>query len=326
MQNFSSLSFLKEKKILYIGYGSQGRAQALNLRDSGIKNIYVALPENSKTISKVEIDKFQIHNLKKGVQDFDLIVMASPDETHQTIYENFIDASIKPGATLLFMHGFSVHFKYVKPKPFLDVILVSPKGPGPQVRSEYEKGRGIISLIAVEQDYTKQAQNCAYAYAKALGSDRSAILKTSFREECECDLFGEQVVLCGGLSELLRKAYETLVEAGYSPEIAYFECIHEIKLLADLVYQNGIGGMNKFISNTAEWGEYVSGKLIITDETKKAMENILKNIQTGRFAKDWMKEYQEGLKNFYAQRHVREQEEREKVGQKIRSFMPWIQK
>ena len=260
----ADLNIIKSKKVAIVGYGSQGHAHTLNLRDSGVQNIVVALRPGSPSAKKAEGEGLKVMSVADAAKWADVIMMLTPDELQADIYKNEIEANIRDGAAIAFAHGLNVHFNLIEPKKTVDVIMIAPKGPGHTVRGEYQKGGGVPCLIAVHQDASGNAQDIALAYASGVGGGRSGIIETNFREECETDLFGEQVVLCGGLVELIRAGFETLVEAGYAPEMAYFECLHEVKLIVDLIYQGGIANMNYSISNTAEWGEYVSGPRIIT--------------------------------------------------------------
>ena len=290
----ADLNLIKGKKVAIIGYGSQGHAHALNLRDSGVKEIAVALRPGSTTAKKVEADGLKVLSRAEAAKWADLMMMATPDELQADIYKAEIAPNIRDGAALAFAHGLNVHFGLIEPKKTVDVIMIAPKGPGHTVRGEYEKGGGVPCLIAVAQDASGNAHDLALSYASGVGGGRSGIIETTFREECETDLFGEQVVLCGGLVELIRNGFETLVEAGYAPEMAYFECLHEVKLIVDLIYEGGIANMNYSISNTAEYGEYVTGPRIITAETKAEMKQVLNDIQTGKFTSEWMQEIQGG--------------------------------
>ena len=320
----ADLNLIKGKKVVIIGYGSQGRAHALNLRDSGVKEIAVALRPGSSTAKKVEADGLKVMSVPEAAAWADLMMMATPDELQAEIYKSEIAPHIRDGAALAFAHGLNVHFGLIEPKKTVDVIMIAPKGPGHTVRGEYEKGGGVPCLIAVAHDASGNAHDLALSYASGVGGGRSGIIETNFREECETDLFGEQVVLCGGLVELIRAGFETLVEAGYAPEMAYFECLHEVKLIVDLIYEGGIANMNYSISNTAEWGEYVSGPRIITPETKAEMKKVLTDIQTGKFTSEWMQEYKAGAARFKAIRRNNDAHQIEAVGEKLRGMMPWI--
>ncbi len=320
----ADLNLIKNKKVAIIGYGSQGRAHALNLRDSGVKEIAVGLRSGSPTAKKVEADGLKVMSVKEVAAWADLMMMATPDELQADLYRDEIAPNIRDGAAIAFAHGLNVHFSLIQAKDSIDVIMIAPKGPGHTVRGEFEKGGGVPCLIAVDQDASSNAKDIALAYASGIGGGRSGIIETTFREECETDLFGEQVVLCGGLVELIRSGFETLVEAGYAPEMAYFECLHEVKLIVDLIYQGGIANMNYSISNTAEWGEYVSGPRIITDETKAEMKRVLGDIQAGKFTSEWMQEWRSGAARFKATRRNNDSHQIEEVGEKLRDMMPWI--
>mgnify|MGYP000079537424 CR=1 FL=1 len=320
----ADLNLIKGKKVLIVGYGSQGRAHALNLKDSGCSDIRVALREGSATAKKAEADGLKVMSVADGAAWADLMMMATPDELQAGIYKNDIAPNIRDGAAIAFAHGLNVHFGLIEPKDTVDVLMIAPKGPGHTVRGEYLKGGGVPCLVAVDKDASGNALDLALSYACGVGGGRSGIIETNFREECETDLFGEQVVLCGGLIELIRAGFETLTEAGYAPEMAYFECLHEVKLIVDLIYEGGIANMNYSISNTAEWGEYVSGPRIITAETKAEMKRVLTDIQTGRFTSEWMQEWHSGAARFKATRRVNDSHPIEEVGEKLRGMMPWI--
>ena len=316
---------IKGKKIAIIGFGSQGHAHALNLRDSGAKEVVAALRPGASA-KKAEAMGFKVMDVADAAKWADVMMMVTPDELQADIYRDSLHKNMKQGAALLFAHGFNIHFKLIEPRADLDILMVAPKGPGHTVRSEYEKGGGVPCLIAIHQNATGNAHDVGLSYASAIGGGRSGIIETSFREECETDLFGEQVVLCGGLVELIRGGFETLVEAGYAPEMAYFECLHEVKLIVDLIYEGGIANMNYSISNTAEYGEYVTGPRIITKQTKEEMRKVLKDIQSGRFARDWVLENKAGQASFKATRANNAQHPIEDVGRKLRGMMPWITK
>ena len=322
----ADISRILDKKIAIVGYGSQGRAHALNLKDSGAKNVAVALKPGSSTAKKVEADGLQVMSVADAAKWADALMVLAPDELQRDIYAADIAPNLRDGAALLFAHGLNVHFGLIEPKSTVDVLMVAPKGPGHTVRGEYLKGGGVPCLIAVHQDATGNALDFGLAYASAIGGGRSGVIETTFREECETDLFGEQAVLCGGLVELIRAGFETLVEAGYAPEMAYFECLHEVKLIVDLIYEGGIANMNYSISNTAEWGEYKTGPRIITAETKAEMKRVLKEIQTGQFTSEWMQECKAGQARFKGIRRVNDAHQIEDVGEKLRAMMPWISK
>ncbi|WP_297696986.1 ketol-acid reductoisomerase [Phenylobacterium sp.] len=322
----ADISRILDKKIAVVGYGSQGRAHALNLTDSGVKNVAVALKPGSATAKKVEADGLKVMSVPEAAKWADAIMILAPDELQRGIYNEEIAPHIKDGAALLFAHGLNVHFSLIEPRASIDVLMVAPKGPGHTVRGEYQKGGGVPCLIAVHKDATGNALDLGLAYASAIGGGRSGIIETTFREECETDLFGEQSVLCGGLVELIRAGFETLVEAGYAPEMAYFECLHEVKLIVDLIYEGGIANMNYSISNTAEYGEYVTGPRIVTPQTKAEMKQVLEDIQSGRFVKDWMLENAAGQPSFKATRKRNAEHPIEEVGARLRAMMPWITK
>ncbi len=320
----ADLNLIKSKKVAVIGYGSQGRAHALNLRDSGVADIAIGLRPGSATAKKVEADGLKVMTVPEIAKWADVMMMATPDELQADLYRDEIAPNIRDGAAIAFAHGLNVHFSLIEPKDSIDVIMIAPKGPGHTVRGEFEKGGGVPCLIAVDKDASGNAKDIALAYASGVGGGRSGIIETTFREECETDLFGEQVVLCGGLVELIRNGFETLVEAGYAPEMAYFETLHEVKLIVDLIYQGGIANMNYSISNTAEWGEYVSGPRIVTSETKAEMKRVLADIQSGKFTSEWMQEWHSGGARFKATRRNHDNHQIEEVGEKLRAMMPWI--
>ena len=320
----ADLARILDKKIAVVGYGSQGRAHALNLHDSGAQNVVVALKPGSPTAAKVEADGLKVMGVADASAWADVVMILAPDELQRDIYKAEIGPHIRDGAALMFAHGLNVHFSLIEPKPSLDVLMVAPKGPGHTVRGEYQRGGGVPCLVAVHRDASGQALDLGLAYASAIGGGRSGVIETTFREECETDLFGEQAVLCGGLVELIRAGFETLVEAGYAPEMAYFECLHEVKLIVDLIYQGGIAEMNYSISNTAEYGEYVTGPRIVTAETKAEMKRVLDDIQSGRFTRDWMAENGAGQASFKATRRRASEHPIEEVGARLRAMMPWI--
>ena len=323
----ADVNLIKKKKVAIFGYGSQGHAHALNLKDSGVKEVTVALRDGSASKAKAESKGLKVMNLSDAAEWADVAMILTPDEMQATIYKNHIEQRIKKGTSLAFAHGLNIHYNLINARKDLDVFMVAPKGPGHLVRSEYEKGGGVPCLMAIHQDGSGKARELALSYASAIGGGKSGIIETTFKDECETDLFGEQSVLCGGLVELIKNGYETLVEAGYEPELAYFECLHEVKLIVDLIYEGGIANMNYSISNTAEYGEYVSGKRIINkEETKKRMKEILVDIQSGKFTKQWMDECKNGKKNFLKMRQELADHSIEKVGTKLRAMMPWIGK
>ena len=322
----ADLARLLDKKIAIVGYGSQGHAHALNLRDSGLKNVAVALRPDSASVKKAEAEGLKVMTVADAAGWADALMILAPDELQKSIYDNEIAPHIKDGAAILFGHGLNIHFRLIEPKASIDVLMIAPKGPGHTVRGEYLKGGGVPCLIAVHQNASGGAHELGLAYASAIGGGRAGVIETTFREECETDLFGEQTVLCGGLVELIRAGFETLVEAGYAPEMAYFECLHEVKLIVDLIYEGGIANMNYSISNTAEYGEYVTGPRIITPETKAEMKRVLEDIQSGRFVRDWMTECAVGQPSFKATRRRDAEHQIEDVGGRLRAMMPWIGK
>ena len=320
----ADINLIKDKNVAIVGYGSQGHAHAQNLKDSGVKNVTIALRPGSASAAKAEAAGFPVKSVADASKDADFIMMCAPDELQADIWKDHIVDNIKDGAAIAFAHGLNVHYKLIEPGSTIDVVMVAPKGPGHTVRSEYQRGGGVPCLIAIDQDASGNAHDTALSYACAIGGGRSGVIETTFKEECETDLFGEQVVLCGGLVELIRGGFETLVEAGYSPEMAYFECLHEVKLIVDLIYEGGIANMNYSISNTAEFGEYASGPRIITDETRAEMRRVLKDIQTGQFTSEWIRECKAGQPKFKATRRMHDAHQIEEVGEKLRGMMPWI--
>ena len=319
------INLIKGKNIAILGYGSQGHAHALNLRDSGARNIVVALRPGSASAKKAEAEGLEVMGIAEAAAWCDLVMFSMPDELQAETYRKYVHDNIREGAAIAFAHGLNIHFKLIDPKPGVDVVMMAPKGPGHTVRAEFVKGGGVPCLVAVHNDASGRALETALSYCSAIGGGRSGIIETDFKEECETDLFGEQSVLCGGIVELIRCGFETLVEAGYAPEMAYFECLHEVKLIVDLIYEGGIANMNYSISNTAEYGEYVAGpKVVPYDETKKRMREILSDIQKGRFVADWMQECSVGQPSFKAMRRVNDSHEIEEVGRKLRGMMPWI--
>ena len=320
----ADLNLIKGKKVAVVGYGSQGHAHVLNLRDSGIKDVCVALRAGSSSAKKAESEGIKVMSVDEAARWADLVMMLTPDELQGEIYARDLADNMKQGAALAFAHGLNIHFNLIEPRPDLDVIMIAPKGPGHTVRSEYKKGGGVPCLIAIAKDASGNAHDLGLSYASAIGGGRAGIIETTFREECETDLFGEQAVLCGGLVEMIRAGFETLVEAGYAPEMAYFECLHEVKLIVDLIYEGGIANMNYSISNTAEYGEYVTGPRIITPETKAEMKRVLTDIQSGKFTRDWMLENRVNQTSFKATRAKAASHQIEEVGAKLREMMPWI--
>ena len=322
----ADINLIKSKKVAIFGYGSQGHAHALNLRDSGAKDVAIALRPNSPSAKKAEAANFKVLSPSDAAKWADLSMIATPDEGQGALYRDHMHANLRPGTAIAFAHGLNIHFNLIEPRADLDVLMVAPKGPGHTVRSEYQRGGGVPCLLAIAQNPSGNAQEIGLSYAAAIGGGRAGVIETTFKEECETDLFGEQVVLCGGLVELIRAGYETLVEAGYAPEMAYFECLHEVKLIVDLIYEGGIANMNYSISNTAEYGEYTRGPRVITPETKAEMKRILDDIQSGRFARDWMQENLVGQTSFKAMRRRAAAHPIEDVGEKLRAMMPWIAK
>jgi ketol-acid reductoisomerase len=322
----ADVNLIKGKKVVVVGYGSQGHAHALNLKDSGVKEVRVALRSGSATAKKAEAAGLTVMTPTEAAKWADLVMILTPDELQADLYRDELAANMKQGAALAFAHGLNIHFKLIEPRPDLDIVMIAPKGPGHTVRSEFARGGGVPCLVAVHQNPSGNALELALSYASAIGGGRSGIIETNFREECETDLFGEQVVLCGGLTALIQAGYETLVEAGYAPEMAYFECLHEVKLIVDLIYEGGIANMRYSISNTAEFGDYTRGPRIVTEETKKEMKRVLDDIQSGRFARDWVLECQAGQPSFKAMRRRSAEHPIEEVGAKLRGMMPWIAK
>tara|TARA_B100000900_G_scaffold274612_1_gene234659 strand:+ start:264 stop:1253 length:990 start_codon:yes stop_codon:yes gene_type:complete len=319
----ADLSLLSNKTIAIIGYGSQGHAHALNLKDSGM-DVIVGLYKGSKSESKAINDGLKVFTVSEACEKADWIMILLPDEFQKDVYKREIEPYLQENKILSFAHGFNIRFELIKPPKFVDVVMIAPKGPGHTVRWEYQNGQGVPALFAVEQDYSGNARSLAMAYAKGIGGTRAGILETNFKEETETDLFGEQAVLCGGLSELVKAGFETLVDAGYQPELAYFECLHEVKLIVDLMVKGGLSQMRDSISNTAEYGDYVSGKRLINNETKKEMKNILKDIQTGIFAKNFVSECDAGKPFMNKVREENSSHEIEKVGKGLRSMFSWL--
>lgn len=320
----ADINLIKSKKIAIIGYGSQGHAHAANLKDSGVGEVAIGLRAGSGSATKAKAAGFQVMEVAKAAEWGDIVMMLTPDEIQADIYEAEIMGRMRKNTALAFAHGLNIHFELITPSKDIDVIMVAPKGPGHTVRGEYQKGGGVPCLLAVYQNPSKRAHDIGLAYASAIGGGRSGIIETTFRQECETDLFGEQAVLCGGLCELIKAGFDTLVEAGYDPEMAYFECLHEVKLIVDLIYEGGIANMNYSISNTAEYGEYVSGRKIITPATRKAMRRVLADIQSGQFTRDWMLENRARQASFKAMRRRAASHPIEEVGTRLRGMMPWI--
>ena len=320
----ADLKLVADKKIVIVGYGSQGHAHAQNLRDSGVKDVAIALRAGSATAKKAEAAGFTVMSNQDAAKWADIVMVLAPDEHQAAIWNDDLAGNMKPGAALAFAHGLNVHFGLIEPPTDIDVIMIAPKGPGHTVRSEYVKGGGVPCLIAVHQDATGNAHDVALAYASGVGGGRSGIIETNFKEECETDLFGEQAVLCGGITHLIQAGFETLVEAGYAPEMAYFECLHETKLIVDLLYEGGIANMRYSISNTAEYGDITSGPRIITAETKAEMKRVLADIQSGRFVKNFVLDNRAGQPELKAARKAAEAHPIEKTGAQLRAMMPWI--
>lgn len=322
-ENDCNLEVLKSKKVAVIGYGSQGHAHALNLHESGV-DVRVGLYQGSKSWEKAESNGLKVMTTEQASKEADVIMILVNDEKQASVYEKSILPYLEPGNALVFAHGFSVHFGQIQPSENIDVFLVAPKGPGHTVRSQYEEGKGVPTLIAIYQDATGNAKKTALAYAAGIGGARAGILETTFKEETETDLFGEQAVLCGGLSALIKAGFETLVEAGYKPEMAYFECLHEMKLIVDLVNKGGLSFMRYSISDTAEYGDYTAGSKIITEDTKKAMKNVLTDIQQGKFARNWILENQANRPYFNSVKRQETEHDIEKVGKELREKMTWM--
>jgi ketol-acid reductoisomerase len=320
----ADVNLIKSKKVAIIGYGSQGHAHANNLNDSGCAEVAVGLRPDSTSVAKAEGAGLKVMGVAEAAGWADVVMVLAPDELQAELYAETLRDSLKPGAALAFAHGFAIHFRVIEPREDLDVFMVAPKGPGHTVRSEYQRGGGVPCLLAVHQDASGNAVDIGLSYAAGIGGGRAGVIETSFREECETDLFGEQVVLCGGLTSLITAAFETLVEAGYAPEMAYFECLHEVKLIVDLIYEGGIANMRYSISNTAEFGDYSRGPRIINDAVRDEMRQILKEIQTGKFASEWVTENRAGQPAFKAMRRSAAEHPIEEVGEKLRAMMPWI--
>jgi ketol-acid reductoisomerase len=322
----ADVNLIKGKRVAIIGYGSQGHAHANNLKESGISEIAVGLRQGSAGVKKAEAAGLRVMDPAECAKWADVVMVLTPDEGQGDLYRDKLGPNMKSGAALAFAHGLNIHFNLIEPRADIDVFMIAPKGPGHTVRSEYQRGGGVPCLVAVAQSPSGNALEIALSYASAIGGGRAGIIETTFKEECETDLFGEQVVLCGGLVELIKGGYETLVAAGYAPEMAYFECLHEVKLIVDLIYEGGIANMNYSVSNTAEYGEYVSGPRIITDETRQEMRRVLKDIQSGKFTRDWMLENRVNQTSFKAMRARMSEHPIEQIGVKLRAMMPWIAK
>jgi len=320
----ADVNLIKGKKIVVVGYGSQGHAHAMNLRDSGVADVRIALRAGSKTAAKAEGAGFTVMTPAEAAQWADVVMVLTPDELQADLYRDDLGPNMKEGAAIAFAHGLNIHFNLIEPRADLDVFMIAPKGPGHTVRSEYLRGGGVPCLLAVHQNASGNAHEIGLSYAAAIGGGRAGVIETTFKEECETDLFGEQVVLCGGLCELITAGYETLTDAGYAPEMAYFECLHEVKLIVDLMYEGGLANMRYSISNTAEYGDYRTGKRIITEETRAEMKRVLEDIQSGRFTRDWVLECKAGQPSFKATRRRAAEHSVEQVGEKLRAMMPWI--
>ncbi|HTV88194.1 MAG TPA: ketol-acid reductoisomerase [Stellaceae bacterium] len=320
----ADVNLIKSKKLAVIGYGSQGHAHAMNLRDSGVKDVVVALRPNSPSAAKAENAGFKVMANAEAAKWADIVMVLAPDELQAALYNTELKPNMREGTALAVAHGLSIHFRLIEPRPDMDVFMVAPKGPGHTVRSEYQRGAGVPCLLAVEQNPSGNALEIGLSYACAIGGGRAGVIETSFREECETDLFGEQSVLCGGLTSLILAGFETLVEAGYAPEMAYFECCHEVKLIVDLIYEGGIANMRYSVSNTAEYGDYSRGPRVIDEHVRAEMKRILSDIQSGRFAREWVLENNAGQPSFKALRRRAAEHPIEEVGARLRAMMPWI--
>ena len=324
-ENDADLSAIQEKTLAIVGYGSQGHAHAQNLKDSGCK-VIIGLYSKSKSVEVAKNQGFEVYDTAEAVRKADVIMLAVPDMKQPDIYEQDVLPNLEKGKTLAFTHGLAIHYGLITPPAGVDVIMVAPKGPGHVVRSQYVEGKGVPALIAVQEGSSEAAKTIALAWAKGIGGTRAGVIQTTFREECETDLFGEQAVLCGGASALVMAGFETLVEAGYQPEMAYFECLHELKLIVDLMVESGISGMRFSISETAEWGDYTSGPRVIDETSREAMKAILKDIQSGEFTKNWVKEYKEGLPHYKQFQADGANHPIETTGERLRALMPWVKK
>jgi ketol-acid reductoisomerase len=320
----ADVNLIKAKKVAVVGYGSQGHAHSNNLKDSGAANVRVALRPDSASAKKAEAAGLEVMSPDEAASWADVVMVLAPDEIQAALYTDDLAPNMREGTALAFAHGLNIHFNLIEPRGDIDVFMIAPKGPGHLVRSEYVRGGGVPCLIAVEQNASGNAQEIALSYASAIGGGRAGVIETTFKEECETDLFGEQVVLCGGLTSLIMAAYETLVEAGYAPEMAYFECLHEVKLIVDLIYEGGLANMRYSVSNTAEYGDYSRGPRVIGDAARAEMKQILEEIQTGKFAREWVGECQAGQPSFKAMRRRGAEHSVEEVGAKLRAMMPWI--
>ena len=322
----ADVGLITGKNVAVIGYGSQGHAHALNLKDSGLSDVVIGLRAGSAANAKAAAAGLRVMTPADAARWADVIMVLTPDETQGELYAADLAPNMRAGAALAFAHGLNIHFNLIEPRPDIDVFMIAPKGPGHTVRSEYQRGGGVPCLIAIAQDPSGNAHDIALSYASAIGGGRAGVIETTFKEECETDLFGEQAVLCGGLVELIKAGFETLVDGGYAPEMAYFECLHEVKLIVDLIYEGGIANMNYSISNTAEYGEYVTGPRMVTAETKAEMKRVLTEIQNGTFTRNWMLENRVGQTGFKAMRRRNAEHQIEQVGERLRAMMPWIGK
>ncbi len=320
----ADVNLIKGKKVAIIGYGSQGHAHAMNLRDSGSTNVVVALRDGSASAAKAEAAGFEVMNPADAAVWADVVMVLVPDELQGDLYRDHLVNNMRENTAIAFAHGLNVHFNLIEPRADLDVFMIAPKGPGHTVRSEYERGAGVPSLLAVYQDSSGNCHDIGLSYGAAIGSGRAGIIETTFKEECETDIFGEQTVLCGGLTALIQAGFETLVDAGYAPEMAYFECVHEVKLIVDLIYEGGLANMRYSVSNTAEYGDYTRGPRIVTDETRQEMKRVLAEIQSGQFTREWMLENKVGQAGFKTVRRLQADHGIEEVGERLRSMMPWI--
>ena len=320
----ADLNLIKSKKVAVIGYGSQGFGHSNNMKDSGVTDVVVGLREDSASRAKAERAGFTVMTASEAAAWADVVMVLVPDELQADLYKDELAANMKQGAALMFAHGFNIHFRLIESRPDLDVLMIAPKGPGHLVRAEYQKGAGVPTLLAIHQDASGNAHDIGLSYGAAIGGARAGIIETTFKEEVETDLFGEQVVLCGGLCALIKAGFDTLTEAGYAPEMAYFETVHEVKLIVDLIYEGGLANMRYSISNTAEYGDYMTGPRLVTDETRAEMKRILADIQEGRFARDWVLENKAGQASFKAIRARHADHALEQVGEKLRGMMPWI--
>ena len=320
----ADVNLIKSKKVAIYGYGSQGHAHAQNLRESGVSDVAVSLRSNSASVAKAEGAAFPVMDADAAAKWADVLMILVPDELQSALYEDHLKGNMKEGAALAFAHGLNIHFKLIEPRSDLDVFMIAPKGPGHTVRSEFERGAGVPCLMAIDRDVSGNTQDIALSYGSAIGGGRAGIIETTFREECETDLFGEQTVLCGGVTALILAAYETLTDAGYAPEMAYFECLHEMKLIVDLFYEGGIANMRYSVSNTAEYGDYTRGPVVIDDSVRERMKGILADIQSGRFTREWVLENQAKQASFKATRNRAAEHPIEEVGERLRAMMPWL--